>query len=268
MRLPDHSRGVRELRRTRPLTERFLHPIRFEDKTEILESRVYFDFLWLFFEGLFLGLGAFKSMCFNMASRCFDSESFVMSNIVMGKHKVIQKLPVSLSREIGKVAVKCAFLEHYISTILYDCLPVPHKEGRLAVIQPRLEDYPDLIKDVLSLKGIKCKTKTKKLSIRLRKIRVERNAIIHGLFMKEKGTKRILLRNLGGSWSIDHFGNSKKKKINPEGLHFTVLDCKSLESDMDVAIEIISRIEAEVKASLKKLPAPKPARQKNPGRSR
>ena len=67
---------------------------------------------------------------------------------------VVVDLPANLCREIGRVIISFANLEHRLSVLLYVLMRIPPEIGRLAVREPRATDRFDLAMDLFGVRKL------------------------------------------------------------------------------------------------------------------
>jgi hypothetical protein len=70
-------------------------------------------------------------------------------------HKASFDLPAAMSRDIGRLIIRYAYLEQYLQNVIYMVLGVEAGIGRLAVREPgRLTDKLDLLRDLIAAKKL------------------------------------------------------------------------------------------------------------------
>lgn len=128
------------------------------------------------------------------------------------------KLPVSISREIGRVMVHWAFVEQYVQDIVYLLLGVSEKQGRIAVREPRVIDRFDMIAELAYLRKVHIDASDlKSLKDRAEDIVPIRDLFAHGCWTFSADHGEYAIQNTKGPWE-GRTGHGRKKKINPEGL--------------------------------------------------
>jgi hypothetical protein len=111
-------------------------------------------------------------------------------------------LPSSMLREIGRAMVTHALLEWLLLRTIYLLLALDPIEGRIAVRDPRTTDRLDMIVDLLRIKKA-----TKKVTVDLQDLRTRldecsraRDALAHGIWVRDDEASKWFLRFSGGSW--------------------------------------------------------------------
>ena len=133
----------------------------------------------------------------------------------MPTYPVRYRLPVSYSTEIGRIITRWAFLEFRLKETAYMLLGVDPKVGRIAIREPRITDYIDMIQDLMHLKSITATADLKKLRKSLEKIQSFRDKLAHGIWMKHDTTKLPVLQVVKGSYISNPEGKKTKAKIDP-----------------------------------------------------
>ena len=164
-----------------------------------------------------------------------------------GKHfNKIQPLTTNLSaaltREIGRVIVHYAALEHDLSAITYLVLGLSRAQGRLAVRAPRATERLDLIQDLLGLRKIKVSFNFQGVHKSLEKCSARRDAIAHGVWSIHPRTDTPVLQITKAQWTPVPLHKTKIKRfIIPEGRLFDITECREL-------LDLIKRTAVQVDA--------------------
>jgi hypothetical protein len=176
---------------------------------------------------------------------------------------VIVALPTALLREIGRVIVSFANLEHRLSVFTWVIMKIPPEVGRLAAREPRVPDRFNIISDLLELHKTPLKEdEARTLRTALEAVTTQRDQLAHGVWLKEPTTGRLFLRVTKGSWQpVSGQRGKTKRAIMPESVEYDVDDARSLRLLIDELRETIDRIAttyetARDQASREKSPLP------------
>jgi len=94
------------------------------------------------------------------------------------------ELPATFSREIGRILVHWAYLEHSLQRLIWFLLEISEPEGRVAVREPRVEDRFDMIRDLADLKSVPLDKKAwAGVKKECEKVRTYRDLVAHGLWV-------------------------------------------------------------------------------------
>jgi hypothetical protein len=169
-------------------------------------------------------------------------------------------LPADMSRELGRVMTRWAYLEHYIQRILwaiaFDSNKDGAKLGRLLVREPRIEDRFDMIRDAAIVRKFRFDQELLN-SMRKRSIPLNglRDLIAHGLwtFTKEDGW---VVQQVRGKWAKTQNGTFPKgsRRITPESLPFDAACLRTFWADIEALIEDAKKLAR----SINNEPSPSP----------
>ena len=167
-----------------------------------------------------------------------------------GTYPVRLRLPVDYSTEIGRIITRWALLESRLrdtTHTLVDCGP---KIGRLAVLEPRAQDYITMIQDICKVLKITTTFDFKDTRKRIEEIKFYRDAIANGIWLKHEGTKLPVLRVVRGKYQLPGSGKSFKARIDPQSLVIDLPTMKQLRKGIEMMIVRVDRFRREVKAEI------------------
>jgi hypothetical protein len=154
-----------------------------------------------------------------------------MAKLFYANNGTTYLIPTSLSREVGRIVVRWAFLEHTLQQIVWLLMQVSFPYGRIAVREPRLEDRIQIIKTLAELRGIEFDEATVsrlqedgKLTAR------SRDVLAHGMWSCINGTWHVMLTR--GKWSED-FPHPSSKSVVPEALIVTTQALRAISADIE-----------------------------------
>jgi hypothetical protein len=179
---------------------------------------------------------------------------------------VTTDLPAALFREIGRVIVAYAKLEHRLSAMLYVLLGVDPKRGRLAVREPRATDRVEVIRDLIQVGKIDVATDMKLLADAVDQAQRERDQLAHGIWLHDPVTKATWLRLTKGSWQpIKGQRGKTKRVVMPQSIRFDVPECRELRKLISETATMITLLGNEVDSALA-ASRKKPSAQHQPAR--
>jgi hypothetical protein len=158
---------------------------------------------------------------------------------------VITDLPAAMMREIGRIVVNYASLEHSISRIIYHLLGISRKEGRLAAKEPRATDRFEIVRDLLVLQNIKPKAGLIAIRKEIEAVATMRDKLAHGIWTRHPRTNATILQIKRGKFQPNPPQNTKRV-ISPEGIPFNVDDCRAVRIRIEQTIETIDRLAFEL----------------------
>lgn len=148
--------------------------------------------------------------------------------------KLVSRLPVSYVTSIGRIITRWAGVEWELQRIVYMLLNVNAKQGRLAAKVPRAGECANLIKQLAKLRGIYLSAKdVSYLHSRLSDCVEWRDRLAHGVWIRPHKTRRLLLQVTKGAWN-DPRGESRSRKILPEGMQVTIGQLRALTRDIEL----------------------------------
>jgi hypothetical protein len=148
-------------------------------------------------------------------------------------------IPVSLSREIGRIIVKWAFLENYVQRTVCMVTGITLEEGAFVLREPRLEDRLQMLVDIVELRGLRLNdTHFKAVQQNVADSAEIRNLCAHGAWAFVPRERQWAVRNTQGSWSDrQHLPKTlRKKKVLAEGLLLDVDSLRIISTQLEQAI--------------------------------
>lgn len=176
----------------------------------------------------------------------------------MHSSPVRARLPVSYSTEIGRIIVRWALVEWHLKRLAYDILQISPKAGRVAVQEPRVEDYITMLQDLLALRKIRLDIDWKLLRKELGEIASFRNKLAHGIWVKHPGTKTPVLQETKGKHPNEPDATQRKARINPKALRVTLANLKDYRKRTDAAAHALRRLRDDLAPALQAPPAESP----------
>lgn len=165
-------------------------------------------------------------------------------------------LPPSLSREIGRLVVRWAHLEHTTQRIIWLLLKVSYPFGRIAVREPRIEDRLRMILSLAELRGMDLDTPAfRGLMSEVRLLAKERHTIAHGIWTNVDGQWSVLLTR--GSWADDG-PHPPSKNVVPEASPMSQETVASLVKRVVAAEAVVNEIGDLVQQRLSRPPESHP----------
>lgn len=145
-------------------------------------------------------------------------------------------LPAPICREIGRVMVRWAHLEHAVQLIILNLMQVTLPYGRLAVREPRLEDRIQLLKNLADLRGIEIPSgPLSTLQKNSRDLARDRDTIAHGIWTNRDGHYYVILSR--GKWSDENVPHASRSAI-PEALKVDVPSLRSITAGIDATTRL------------------------------
>jgi hypothetical protein len=145
----------------------------------------------------------------------------------MGPLPITSNISPTILREIGRICVAYSRIEWLLNKTLYDVLNVTPAEGRLAVRDPSPDQRLDLIEELLELKNIKVPiVNISELKAFLKEAKTKRDAVAHGIWLRERGDPTLYLRLINGTWTPPGTKGKTKRRVHLEGLEFNDDDAK------------------------------------------
>ena len=168
----------------------------------------------------------------------------------MQQMPVRYRLPVSYSTEIGRIITRWSHLEWMFSETLYILVGTSPKIGRLAVREPRVEEYLTIMEKTARLQGITVSVNWKKLRTIAKKMESFRNRLAHGIWIKDPSSNWPALRQVKGAYAPKRGAQSVDARISPASMPVPFDELKNVVRAVDrinqIALDIKSEVEAQV----------------------
>lgn len=160
-------------------------------------------------------------------------------------------LPDAFCHRIGRIIVRYAFAEHVAQSIIHRLIGVSAKVGRVTVNAPRLPERIELIGLLAHLRKISISDTTiKSLYKDADECKFMRDLYAHGLWLRDKKKRRLLVQVTKGSKPNRPFGMSRhewNRRVRPAGLPVELHDLESLEVDLDRLINELHVIDRGIR---------------------
>ena len=173
---------------------------------------------------------------------------------------MVQSVPVNLDppKELAYIAMRViahwAYIEFLLQMTAYELLDLDAKKGRVAVRDPRPDQYHSMYIELLGLSNIEIGPDSskflKELSGNLRECRAARDLIAHGVWAKNPETGADVIRNISGKWHATQNSAAVNRRIIPEGEIVTAEILEHVRRCMHVLIESLQAFRAQVGQSL------------------
>lgn len=151
-------------------------------------------------------------------------------------------LPVSHTREIGRIVLAWSFIEHLLQTTIWELMDVDAAFGRLAVREPRAGDRVTLLNDLALLRSITIPAKEfKALRKQVEDCARARNLLAHGAWTcdPEKGWMVILAQ---GSYDFEPEQHSRNRRVAPEALVASAETLATIRGQFDKVIQSVRNL--------------------------
>jgi hypothetical protein len=156
------------------------------------------------------------------------------------------KQPAKMEREIGRMAVVWARLEWTITATVSGLVPTGPKESRLIFRYQSADQGMALIRDLTELHRIKLPTSFKTMTTHIKMGQQYRNAIIHGIWLRDKRNRKNLLQLTRGETSIP---GKPKRFILPETEQPTPNDLRQFNNWIEDMLEKVQDLKVHLWAN-------------------
>lgn len=165
---------------------------------------------------------------------------------------IAKKLPPTLTREIGRVIYAYSRVELNFKTIIYAILNIDPKSGRITVREPRGKEYVDTIQELMIVRGRQpVKAWWKNFRDSTERVRTGRDQVAHGIWLRDKQSRQLLLRITRGSWQPKGKNGKTSRKIIPEGIIFGPSECRKLLAEINGVLSLQNDLRREVNSWLR-----------------
>lgn len=158
------------------------------------------------------------------------------------RHIAGYNLPASMCREIGRVIVRCAYLEHYIQRIIYVLINIDLNIGRVAVREPRLTDRIDMLSELAYVLDVRIDNELlDSMKLRAEEYDVKRDLFAHCMWMYSTKHGQWAAQLTRGAWPKAPHDKAprerRKKRLKPEGVLYDVPAIQAIVAGIDGLIE-------------------------------
>lgn len=169
---------------------------------------------------------------------------------------VLLELPVAYYREIGRIAHTCSYIEHVLQMLAYELLNITPVQGRIALRQPRAKETYEMLCELAEQIDITISSDFAVLQSALDKCSLERDKIVHGVWVMGDDGK-VYLRVTSGTWQpIKGMKGKTKRRIKPQGVQISLDDCRAIakvaESTRDAVLAFGKQLSEAISAKRKK----------------
>lgn len=164
----------------------------------------------------------------------------------MDTYPVRARLPANYSTEIGRIIVRWALVEWHLKRLAYDTLQISPKSGRVAVQEPRANNYIIMIEDLLSIRGIKTNIDWKLIRKELDDIESFRNRLAHGIWVKHGNTKEPVLQDTRGKHPNERDAQQRKARINPMAKRITLQNLRDYTKRTEAAVSALNQLREDL----------------------
>jgi hypothetical protein len=153
-------------------------------------------------------------------------------------------LPVSYSREIGRIMVRWAYLEHYVQDMIWQMLGLNKPAGRIAVREPRLTDRLEMLRELIELReGTWDDTLFTSILSQARILLAKRDLLAHGIWHFLEHANEWHVQRARGSWPKNlRELVAKSKRVVPESVHIELETLRSATKDLDELISDLKKL--------------------------
>jgi hypothetical protein len=150
-------------------------------------------------------------------------------------------LPALMEKEIGKIILRCGFIEHQLQQIIWHLLQITLPMGRIATRTPRATDRLDMIRDLLEVRN---KPPDAAEISALRKMMNHafdrRDLFAHGQWTKKDG--QWLVMRVSGAWEAQHDAPVRNKRMLPEALEADLGQLRTVTRALEDIIAALTRV--------------------------
>lgn len=139
---------------------------------------------------------------------------------------VAREVPDKLLLKVGTIVAQWSYVEWLLRQIAYKLLGLDPKRGRVAIREPRAEQFITMFRQILQIGGIEEPKQFKELIPALRDSKKYRDILAHGIWGRDPDSSDYAIQYTGGNWQPDPTSPKISRKITPEGM---IVDMPTLE---------------------------------------
>lgn len=145
---------------------------------------------------------------------------------------IVTDIPDDYARSMGRILVQWSYVEWKLRQITYRLLDIDPKRGRVAVREPRVDEFVGMFLQLMRLNGIDLGTEfLAKLPNDLRDAKIERDLVAHSVWLKADDGKLLVLK-YSGNWKPDGHSSKITRRELPEGVEVTLDGLESIRAFM------------------------------------
>jgi len=164
-------------------------------------------------------------------------------------------LPGHMTRQIGRIIVRYAYLEHYARVIIYELLNLDAKRGRVAVREPDLTDRINMIADLALFNGVDVpETKITSLTKKTDDNKSLRDLYAHGLWTYDNGRWMVQVARGNNPRKPGTSKRAASRRARPAGLIVKPENLQFMVADLEDIIDELGGLHNWIKERLKSSP--------------
>ena len=117
--------------------------------------------------------------------------------------RVARGLPTIVAATVGRIISRWSLQEALSRAILASAASVPIKIGRVATLEPRVENIGNIVGDLLRMQGIQVKTNLNALTGKLSKAKARRDLLAHSVWVRHAQSRQLGVQETRGTWSAE-----------------------------------------------------------------
>jgi hypothetical protein len=127
--------------------------------------------------------------------------------------RVARGLPTFVAATVGRIVSRWSLEEAQLRAILASAASVPIRIGRVATLEPRVENFGNVVGDLLRLQGLQVRTNLPALTHRLRQAKARRDLLAHGVWVRHSESRQLGVQETRGMWSTGDASRITKKMM-------------------------------------------------------
>jgi hypothetical protein len=113
--------------------------------------------------------------------------------------RVARGLPTIIAATVGRIISRWSLQEAMLQSILASAAGVAVRIGRVATLEPKVEDFGSAVSGLLRLQGIEVKTNLNALAKRLINAKARRDLLAHGVWVRHAQSRQLGVQETRGS---------------------------------------------------------------------
>ena len=169
-------------------------------------------------------------------------------------YKEIFRIPSALACLVGQIMARFTFIEYQLKAVVSMLGRVrDNKLRRIILRTPRVEEYIDMVQELVELEQFTLTSNLAKLKGQLKQAESQRNLYAHTVWQKHPKTRAIIASKTRGSWpKSDPIRPGVSRKIAPESVPVTKESLRKVRDAMDALISDLNGLHADAVRALKK----------------
>jgi hypothetical protein len=164
-------------------------------------------------------------------------DSFLEDFVMATTFPIAKELPADLLARVGHIIALWSYQEWLLRSITYALIGLDHKHGRVAIREPRCEEYITMWQQLVRLDPSKKLTIRKGLQRGLKEGERYRDLIAHSVWGVNPATGEFTVQQTSGTWKPSPRGPKISRKELPQGVQIKNKDLEAISNLIALTVQ-------------------------------